>query len=156
MNKIELEKTDPKNLTTVINSYDVRKDLHVFACYCRDYEIKRGHRDNSLPKVHLTRLAKMMGNPQLIEEVKLAGYSRWIDLIDRLNRELNFIDYDTKGIYAGYSSTTESYPDNYIDFLDKSYDQYLNQSLQEQEDEIRQVLMDEANPCQSEFLPNIR
>jgi hypothetical protein len=154
MSNIKLEKADPKNLTTVINPNDVRKDLHVFACYCRDYEIKRAHRDNSLPKVHLTRLAKMMGNPQLIEEVKLAGYSRWIDLIDRLNLEIGFIDYATEGIYAGYSSTTESYPDNYIEFLDKAYDQYLNQPVREQEDEIRQILMDEANPCLSEFFAN--
>ena len=70
MNKIQLEKADPKNLITVISPNDVRKDLHVFACYCRDYEIKRAHRDNSLPKVHLTRLAKMMSNPQLIQKVK--------------------------------------------------------------------------------------
>ena len=78
MNKIKLEKADPKNLTTVINPNDVRKDLHVFACYCRDYEIKRAHRDNSLPKAHLTRLAKMMANPQLIEDVKGNGSSRCI------------------------------------------------------------------------------
>ncbi len=154
MNKIKLEKADPKNLATVINPNDVRKDLHVFACYCRDYEIKRAHRDNSLPKVHLTRLAKMMSNPQLIEEVKWAGNSRWIDLIDRLNLELEFIDYATEGIYAGYSSSTESYPDNYIDFFDKAYDQYLNQSLRAQEDQILQALVDEADPCLSEFFTN--
>ncbi len=151
MNKIKLEKADLKNLTTVINPNDVHKDLHVFACYCRDYEIKRAHRDNSLPKVHLTRLAKLMSNPQLIEDVKGNGSSRWIDFIDRLNLKLDFIDYATEGIYAGYSSTTESYPDNYIDFLDKNYDQYLNQSLQEQENQIIRALADEADPCLSEF-----
>ncbi len=151
MNNIKLEKADPKNLTTVINPNDVRKDLHVFACYCRDYEIKRAHRDNSLPKAHLTRLAKMMANPQLIEDVKGNGGSRWIDLVDRLNLKLEFIDYDTEGIYAGYSSSTESYPDNYIEFLDKAYDEYLNQSLQEQEDQILQALVDEADPCLNEF-----
>jgi hypothetical protein len=154
MNKIKLEQADPKNLTTVINPNDLRKDLHVFACYCHDNEIKRAHRDNSLPKVHLTRLAKMMANSQLIEDVKLAGSSHWIDLVDRLNLELGFIDYATEGIYAGYSSTTESYPDNYIDFLDKTYDQYLNQSLQEQEEQILQALVDEVDPCRSEFFAN--
>jgi len=46
MNKIKLEKADPRNLTAVINPNDMRKDLHVFAGYCRDYEIKRAHRDN--------------------------------------------------------------------------------------------------------------
>ena len=151
MNKIKLEKADPKNLTTVINPNDVRKDLHAFACYCRDYEIKRAHRDNSLPKVHLTRLAKMMSNPQLIQEVREDGNTRWIDFIDRLNLKLEFIDYVTEGIYAGYSSTTESYPDNYIEFLDDTYDQYLNQSLQEQENQILQALVDETDPCLSEF-----
>ena len=82
MNKITLEKADPKNLTIVINPNDVRKDLHVFARYCRDYEIKRAHRDNSLPKVHLTRLAKMMSNPQLIQKVREDGNTR----LDRLHR----------------------------------------------------------------------
>jgi len=151
MNKIKLETADPKNLKTVINPNDVRKDLHAFACYCRDYEIKRAHRDNSLPKVHLTRLAKMMSNPQLIEAVKWAGSSPWIDLIDRLILQLEFIDYATEGIYAGYSSTTQSYPDNYIEFLDDFYDHFLNQSLLEQEDQILQALVDETDPCLSEF-----
>jgi len=151
MNNIKLEKSDPKNLTTVINPNDVRKDLHAFACYCRDYEIKRAHRDNSLPKVHLTRLAKMMSNSQLIQDVREDGSTRWIDFIDRLNLKLEFIDYVTEGIYAGYSSSTQSYPDNYIDFLDKNYDQYLNQSLQKQENQIIAALVDEAEPCLSEF-----
>jgi hypothetical protein len=151
MNNIKLEKSDPKNLTTVINPNDVRKDLHAFACYCRDYEIKRAHRDNSLPKVHLTRLAKMMSNPQLIQDVREDGSTRWIDFIDHLNLKLKFIDYVTEGIYAGYSSTTESYPDNYIEFLDTNYDRYLNQSLQKQENQIIQALVDEADPCLSEF-----
>jgi hypothetical protein len=151
MNKITLEKADPKNLTIVTNPNDVRKDLHVFACYCRDYEIKRAHRDNSLPKVHFTRLAKMMSNPQLIQAVREDGNTRWIDFIDRLDLKLEFIDYATEGIYAGYSSSTKSYPDNYIDFLDTAYDQYLNQSLQEQENQIILTLVDETDPCLSEF-----
>jgi hypothetical protein len=83
--------------------------------------------------------------------VREDGDTRWIDFIDRLNLKLDFIDYVTKGIYAGYSSTTESYPDNYIEFVDDTYDQYLNQSLQEQENQIIQALVDEADPCLSEF-----
>ena len=90
MNKIKLETADPRNLTAVINPNDMRKDLHVFAGYCRDYEIKRAHRDNSLPKVHLTRLAKMMSNPQLIRKVREDGNTRWIDFIDRLNLSNSF------------------------------------------------------------------
>jgi hypothetical protein len=151
MNEIMLEKADPKKLTVVTNPNDVRKDIHVFACYCRDYEIKRAHRDNSLPKVHLTRLAKMMSNPRLIHDVRETGSSRWIDFIDRLVLDLGFIDYDTEGIYAGYTSTTKSYPDNYIEFIDNAYDQYLNQSLQEQEDQIIETLVNRADPCLSEF-----
>jgi hypothetical protein len=85
MNKLKLEETVPKNLTAVVNPNDLRKDLHVFACYCRNYEIKRAHRDNSLPKVHLTRLTKMMSNPKLIQEVREDGNAPWINFIDRLN-----------------------------------------------------------------------
>jgi hypothetical protein len=39
------------------------------------------------------------------------------------------MDYAAEGVYAGYSSRKPSYPDYYIEFLDDTYEQYLNQSL---------------------------
>ena len=151
MPMIKLEKADVKNLEVFVNVSDLRRDLHAFARYVSENEIKRAHRDNSLPKAHLKRIAKIMTDTSLIRDVNDEGYSAWIDCIDRLSLKLDFVDYETEGTYMGYSSHTESYPDNYIEFSDKTYENFLNQSLQEQEDEIRKVLVNDAAPCKNEF-----
>ncbi len=151
MPMIKLEKADVENLEVFVNACDLRRDLHAFARYVSENEIKRAHRDNSLPKAHLKRIAKIMTDTSLIRDVNDEGYSAWIDYIDRLSLKLDFVDYKTEGTYMGYSSHTESYPDNYIEFSDKIYGNFLNQSLQEQEDEIRKVLVNDAEPCKNEF-----
>jgi hypothetical protein len=151
MTMIKLEKTDVENLEVFVNTYDLRKDLHAFVRYVSCNEIKRAHRNNSLPKAPLKRIAKMMSNNSLIRDVHENGYSAWIAFIDRLSLKLNFVDYSTKGTYMGYSSHTESYPDNYIEFSDKTYDNFLDESLQEQEEEILKALVTDAAPCKNEF-----
>lgn len=151
MPMIKLEKADVENLEVFVNACDLRRDLHAFARYVSENEIKRAHRDNSLPKAHLKRIAKMMSDTSVIRDVNDEGYSAWIDYIDRLSLKLDFVDYETEGTYMGYSSHTESYPDNYIEFSDKTYENFLNQSLQEQEDEIRKALVNDAAPCKNEF-----
>ena len=151
MPMIKLEKADAENLEVFVNTSHLRRDLHAFARYVSENEIKRAHRDNSLPKSHLKRIAKMMSDTSVIKDVNDEGYSAWIGYIDRLSLKLDFVDYKTKGTYMGYSSHTESYPDNYIGFSDKVYGNFLNQSLQEQEDEIRKVIVYDAAPCKNEF-----
>lgn len=151
MPMIKLEKADVENLEVFVNASDLRRDLHAFVRYVSENEIKRAHRDNSLPKTHLKRIAKMMADTSLIRDVNDDGYSAWIDYIDHLSLKLGFVDYETEGTYMGYSSHTESYPDNYIEFSDKTYENFLNQSLQEQEDKIRKVLVNDAAPCKNEF-----
>jgi len=147
----KLEKAGVENLQIFINGCDLRRDLHSFARYVSENEIKRAHRDNSLPKAHLKRIAKLMTDNSAIRDVNEEGYSGWIGYIDRLSLKLGFVDYETEGTYMGYSSHTESYPDNYIDFLDNAYENFLKQSLQEQEDEIRKILINDAAPCKNEF-----
>ena len=147
----KLEKADVENLQIFVNACDLRRDLHTFALYVSENEIKRAHRDNSLPKAHLKRIAKLMSDTSVITDVNEEGYSAWIGYIDRLSLKLDFVDYETEGTYMGYSSHTESYPDNYIDFLDNAYENFLKQSLQEQEDEIRKILINDAAPCKNEF-----
>ncbi len=148
---IKLKKTDVENLKVFVNTYDLRRDLHALARYVSCNEIKRAHRDNSLPKAHLKRIAKMMSDNSLIRDVNEEGYSAWIAFVDRLSLKLHFVDYRTKGTYMGYSSHTESYPDNYIVFSDKTYDNFLNHSLQKQEEEILKALVTNAAPCRNEF-----
>jgi len=151
MTMIKLEKTDVKSLQVFVNTCDLRKDLHAFARYVSENEIKRAHRDNSLPKAHLKRIARMMSDSSLIRDVNEEGYSAWIAFIDRLSLKLDFVDYYTEGTYMGYSSHTESYPDNYIEFSDKTYYNFLNHSLQEQEEEILKALVTDVAPCKNEF-----
>ncbi len=147
----KLEKADVENLQIFVNACDLRRDLHSFARYVSENEIKRAHRDNTLPKAHLKRIAKLMTDTSVIRDVNDDGYSLWIDYIDRLSLKLGFVDYQTEGTYMGYSSQSESYPDNYIDFSDKTYENFLNQSLQKQEDDILNVLVHDAEPCDNEF-----
>ena len=151
MEMIELKKTDVENLDVFVNSCDLRRDLHTFSRYVSYNEIKRAHRDNSLPKAHLKRIAKMMSDASLVKDVDEDGHSHWIAFIDRLSLKLDFIDYETEGKYMGYSSHTESYPDNYMEFSSKTYDDFINQSLQAQEDEILKTLTNDATPCENEF-----
>jgi len=148
---IKLEKTDVESLEVFLNTHDLRRDLHAFVRYVSENDIKRAHRDNSLPKAHLKRIAKMMSDSSLIRDINEEGYSSWIAFIDRLSLDLGFVDYETTGTYMGYSSHTESYPDNYIEFSDKTYDNFLNQSLQKQEDKILKALVTDAAPCRNEF-----
>jgi len=151
MKMIELKKTDVENLDVFVNTCDLRRDLHSFSRYVSDNEIKRAHRDNSLPKAHLKRIAKMMSGSSTVKDVDEDGHSHWIAFIDRLSLKLDFVDYETKGTYMGYSSHTESYPDNYMEFSSKIYDNFINQSLPEQEGEILKILTDDAAPCENEF-----
>lgn len=148
---IELKRTDVKNLDVFANPYDLRRDLHAFSRYVSYSEIKRAHRDNSLPKTHLKRIAKMMSDASLISDVDEDGGSPWIDFVDRLSLKLGFVDYETEGQYMGYSSYTQSYPDNYIQFLNDTYESLMGESLQEQEDEILRTLANDAAPCKNEF-----
>jgi hypothetical protein len=151
MEIIKLKKTDVENLDVFVNSCDIRRDLHAFSRYVSYNEIKRAHRDNSLPKAHLKRIAKMMSDHSALRDVDEDRHSHWIAFIDRLSLKLDFIDYEIEGKYMGYSSRAKSYPDNYMEFSNKTYDNFINQSLQEQEDEILKTLTNDAAPCQNEF-----
>ena len=151
METIKLKKTDVQHLDVFVNSCALRKDLHAFCRYVRTNQIKRAHRDNSLPKAHLKRIAKTMSSPSVVKNVDEDGHSGWIAFIDRLSRKLGFIDYETEGRYMGYTSYTTSFPDNYINFSNKTYDDFIGQSLQAQENEILKTLTDDAAPCNNEF-----
>ena len=71
-----------------------------------------------LSKADAKRLAKLLSDPQAAEEVEAHGISCWVDYIDDLALELGFVTYDTQGVYAGYTSSEPSFPDNYIQFVE--------------------------------------
>jgi len=128
---------------------DLRRDLHIFVNYVHSREVKRSTRTNYLSKTDGRRLAKLMTDDQALEEIEQDGYSNWMDTVDTLALQLGFVTYDTKGIYAGYTSSEPSFPDNYIELNQARYEEFLRLSLMEQERIILQTLID--NYPQSEF-----
>jgi len=134
---------------------DVRRDLHLFAGYVRDRDIKRGHRDNSIGKADARRLAKLFSDPDAEEEVEEDGYASWVDCIDGLARRLGLVHYDTEGTYAGYTSREPCFPDNYIEFDALAYENLTSMNLAAQEKELLDSLLQNNQGCSSEFyLPN--
>jgi len=100
-------------------------------------------------------LARVIGDPETREEVHATGTSPWIDFIDRLALTLCFVRYDTEGEYRGYSSTTVSYPDNYIRFREQTYEQFLSYSTIEQDECILNALIKRYDDRDNEFFSNI-
>ena len=133
---LQLDEAKIADLEAYANPADVRWDLHAFADYVRDHEIKRGHRDNRIPQTHLQRLAKLMSDPALAAEADEWGVSPWIAHVDWLCLALKFVNYDTKGEYAGYSSTEPSYPDNYVELDERQYERFVHLPLAVQEERI--------------------
>ncbi len=145
---IPLETLDVSGLEVSENACELRKDLHVLVDYVLSREVKRTYRDNSIPKADAARLAKVMTDPEAVAEVKENGASVWVDFVDHLALQLGFVQYDTKGEYAGYSSNEPSYANNYIRFGADKYRQYMALSLAEQEKRLLNTLVEDA---QNEF-----
>lgn len=147
--KPNLAPVDVSKLEVADIPCDLRRDLHVFVDYVREREVKRATRTNQLSKSDGRRLAKLMSDDQALGEVEKDGYSNWIVEVDTLALQLGFVTYDTKGTYAGYSSAEPSFPDNYIEFNEKEYLEFLQKPLIRQEQTLFKTLMD--NYPQSEF-----
>ncbi|NOR49220.1 MAG: hypothetical protein GQ533_14460 [Methanosarcinaceae archaeon] len=138
-------------LSTYSNQYDLRHDLHAYVEYMQNRDVKRLHRNNELNKSDLKRLAKLMGDSSLVEEVKADGYSNWINYIDELALLFEFVDYDTEGIYAGYTSREPSFPENYIEVNTKSYEKFINLPLMKQENKLLELLVKNGTGERNEF-----
>ncbi|MCF8092534.1 MAG: hypothetical protein K9K40_08735 [Desulfotignum sp.] len=146
------EQLDETELIDIENHVpDLRKDLHLFDNYISNRTVKRSVRENTLSKQDLKRLAKLISDPFAISDVEEYGESDWIDFIDDLALRLKFIDYDTKGEYAGYTSHSPSFPDNYIEFNKEIYNAFVKKSLQEQEQMIFDTLVDSYSNSRNEF-----
>lgn len=137
---ITLAQADVSRLTVFETPRDLRRDLHVFVDYIRGRNIKRSVRGNSLPRTDANRLAKLLNDPQIAEETREFGQTTWLDFIDLLALRLGLVDYDTEGVYAGYSSQERSYPDNYITVQESAYARFLALSLAEQERQLLDLL----------------
>jgi hypothetical protein len=148
---VKLDAIDVSGLTVHEQKADVRRDMHVFVDYVRTRDVKRAHRDNTLSKADARRLAKLMSDPLAAEQVEEGGSSDWVDYVDCLARELGFVSYDTKGEYAGYTSSELSFPDNYIQFVEGAYQKYIALSPAKQESRVLAHLLSRRQGGDSEF-----
>ncbi len=139
--KPDLTRADIDELSIVSNQCDLRHDLHAFVEYVRGRDVKRLHRSNELNKSDQKRLAKLMSNSCLVEEVEAEGYSEWITYVDELALAFKFANYDTEGRYMGYYSSEPSFPDNYIDVDTKRYEEFIGLPLIEQEKKLQDVVV---------------
>lgn len=130
---------------------DFRRDMHVFVTYVREREVKRAHRGNVLPKTDARRLAKLMSDPTADDEIIESGSSQWVDFVDDVALQLGFVEYDTKGVYAGYTSQEPSFPDNFMTFNAKEYSDFLKNTLAQQESRLLEMLLDLFTAHASEF-----
>jgi hypothetical protein len=142
---------DASKLDVVVARPDIRRDLHVLASYARDREIKRGHRDNSFSKADALRLAKLLSDPEAEAEVREAGCSSWVDFVDRFALQLGLVQYDTEGSYAGYTSQSRSFPDNYVLFDAKAYEKLASMTLARHEQFLLESLLQDNQAGDSEF-----
>ena len=130
----------------------LRKDLHLYVNHIQNRWIKRSVRENKIPKADAKRIANLFANPDAVAEINEEGESTWVNFIDELALTLGFTNYDTTGEYLGYSSASPSFSDNYIEFDDKIYQQFLALPLQEQEQFIFDTLIGEFSPDYNEFI----
>ena len=142
---------NPSKLDVGAARPDLRRDLHLFADYVRDRDVKRGHRDNSLSKADVRRLAKLFSDQEAESAVREDGFSTWVDFIDRLVHRLGLVDYDTEGEYAGYSSVEPCFPDNYIQFDAEAYEKLISTTLARQEKRLLGSLLKCDQGSKSEF-----
>jgi len=146
-----LTPTNTDELSVFSNQYDLRHDLHAYVEYVQDRSVKRLHRSNELNRSDSKRLAKLMSDSYAIEEVETKGYSKWINYVDELALVFKFTDYDTEGVYAGYTSSEPSFPDNYIKVDTKRYEEFIDLPLIEQEKKLLDLLVNNYLDGNNEF-----
>ena len=104
-----------------------------------------------MSKADAKRLARVLSDPDAVQEVDEEGSSAWIDFVDAVALRLGFVHYDTKGEYAGYSSQEPSFPDNYIEFREQPYEQFLAAKAAKQESTLLELLVRRGLGSDSEF-----
>lgn len=149
MSKLPLAVQEVQSLEVVTNPFDLRRDLHKYIQYVSGRKIKRAYRTNELPPADVKRLFQLLRLDKLPANDN-SGY-RWLDYIERVARKLEFVSYNTKGTYRGYSSTEPSYPDNFIDFKAANYQKFITLPLIQQERRLFDLLVGDYESSHNEF-----
>src|ERR1035437_10130067 len=136
---LKLEETKVTDLDVFANPTDIRFDIHAFMEYARGHEIKRRHRDNRVPAGHQQRVAKLLSHPLSEADMDEDKCFPWIEHVDEICLALKFVRYDIKGVYAGYSSSEPSFPDNFMAVEERAYESFVELPLQTQEERLLDV-----------------
>jgi hypothetical protein len=123
-------------------SVDLRRDLYRFVDFVRLEGLKRAHRDNSIPKGAATKLARLLSHAPEVEHVESAGRGYWSDVVSRIARQLGLVNFDVEGVYAGYSSTEPSFPDNHVKVEAARFQQWLAKTPTAKERAILDALIE--------------
>jgi hypothetical protein len=151
-----LKEIDVSGLNIFVNPCDLRKDLHTFVDYIKNHAVKRATRSNSLPKTDARRIAKLITDPDALMNVEKDEWRTWLMYVDGIALRLGFVDYDTKGEYKGYSSVGPSFMDNFIEYKEMNYNNFLSMSLLDQERLLFETLITDAGYSKNElFLTSI-
>ena len=129
---MQLEHSDLQGLTKHPIRFDLFYDVHTYMQYVATHEIKRSYRTNELPKTDMKRLLGLVSVSDKKSQEQFIDSEHWVDFIDDVAYQLKWVNYSKNGVYAGYSSYQESFPDNYIRMDGAKYQEYLSHSLQEQ------------------------
>lgn len=152
-----------KNLSTVLKpadvgswdvcacEFDLRKDLHIYIDYIQSREVKRSVRGNKIPKADARRIAKQLSDTEALKDIDEQGESDWLDFIEDLALALGFTSYDTNGEYLGYTSSSPSFVDNYIEFNEQAYQCFLTLSMQQQEQHLFDYLLGSYSDSYNEW-----
>lgn len=127
---------------------DLRRDIHVFVDYVRQREVKRNYRDNGLSKSDTRRLTQLLSDRRERYEDDETG---WLRFVDKTALALGFVEYDTEGEYAGYTSSAPSFADNYVNFCEKKYERFCALKAAQQEATLLELLLAQGKESGSEF-----
>jgi hypothetical protein len=138
---MEFTTLDPKNLTIFANDRDLLRDLFTYLDYVSERSVKRMTRSNEIPKADSVRIAKLLGDAELIKYSQETGGAQWIDFLDDLALRLQLVSYDLSGEYRGYTSSEASFFENYIVVNQGNLQKFLELTPGEQEKRILHTLV---------------
>ncbi len=151
---LSLTPITPTGLDIFANDRDLLRDIFTYIDYVGERSVKRMTRTNDLPRADSVRIAKLLGDPELVQVVQEHGGAAWINFIDDLAYDMDLVDYDHQGEYRGYSSSEPQYSDNYITVKEAEFLKFLTLTPAGQEKQILETLVkfqSAGQPAQNEL-----
>ena len=102
---LSLTPITPTGLDIFANDRDLLRDMFSYIDYVGERSVKRMTRTNDLPRADSVRIAKLLGDPELVQVVQEHGGAAWINFIDDLAYDMDLVDYDHQGEYLQRPST---------------------------------------------------